>query len=157
MPSYALNYGFTQRFPFPAKDVYEWCVDYRTDDWARMGKKGKRRIRRVDQSTLILDDTVFTDGKAASKTRLVKMYPQLLMWTNTRISPAGRHSQFIYRIIPESEKSSRLEFTGAQVEESKRRLTLAQVAEMSKHNERDDSALWVLLAEEMRKDLGTHG
>lgn len=153
MPYYAVNYGFSQKFPFPAQDAYNWCVDFRADDWHRMGKKGSRKVMRIDDNTVILDDTGVYGGTSETRTRLVKLYPGLLMWTNTRISKAGKYSQFVYRVIPEGETRSRLEFTGAQVEESDKELTTAEVVAMAEENEKADREVWVLLAKAMKKDL----
>src|SRR5271169_5857451 len=153
MVRYAVSYSFIQRFPFPAKDVYDWCVDYRSDDYGRMGEEGTRKVRRVDEDTLMLDDTVVTDGKAKSKSRLIKLYPDLLTWTNTRVSAAGRHSQFLYRIVPEGSKRSRLEFTGSQVNEAKRKPSPSRIAALSAEEAKTDSRAWVLLANELKSDL----
>ena len=153
MVRYAVHYGFVQRFPFPAKQAYDWCTDYAADDWARMGKEGVRKMSWVDDSTVTLDDTVMTDGKPVTKRRLVKLYPEQLFWTNIRLSAANRYSQFLYRIVPEGEGRSRLEFTGAQVNQAERKPTPRQIAALSDEYAREDSADWVLLANEMKKEL----
>jgi hypothetical protein len=153
MVRYAVHYGFVQRFPFPAKQAYDWCTDYESDDLARMGQRGTRTMRWVDDSTVILDDTVMTDGRLVTKRRLVKLFPEQLFWTNIRLSASNKYSQFLYRIVPEGERRSRLEFTGAQVNEAKRKPTPKQIAALSDEYAKEDSADWVLLANEMKKDL----
>lgn len=155
MVRYAVHYGFVQKFPFPAKEAYEWCTDFDADDWYRMGEQGTRKMDWIDDSTVMLHDTVTTSGKPVTKQRLVKLYPEMLFWTNVRLSAANRYSQFLYRIVPEGAKRSRLEFTGAQVNDSERKPTPKQIAALSEQYANDDAATWVLLAKEMKKDLSS--
>ena len=154
MDSYSIHYGFSQRFDVPARAAFEWCVDYRPDDWGRMGKKGTRKIRRINEDTLILTDT-YPGGEApVTKRRLVRLNPERLAWTNTHIGGPNRHSQFWYQIVEEGKGRSRLDFTGLQVNYGKRPSD-AKIAELAKELRADDSGMWVLLAKEMRRDL--HG
>jgi hypothetical protein len=154
MDSYSVRYEFSQDFRAPARDAYEWCLDYRPDDWGRMGKRGTRRIRRLNADTLILTDTVFGKHGAVTKRRLVRMDPIRLAWTNTHVSGPNLHSQFWYQIVERAGGTSRLAFTGLQVNYGKRPSDSA-VAKMASELRADDSQMWRLLAKEMARDLGT--
>ena len=153
MAHYTVHYKFSQSFPFSAQDAYAWSVDYDPDDFDRMGLDGRREIERIDQDTLILDDTIFADGRTTKKRRLIRLFPELLTLTNTRLSSPNRHSQFIYQFVAEGKDGSRLDFTGAQVNESERRPTPAKMAALASEYTRVDSGLWVSLARAMEKDL----
>jgi hypothetical protein len=152
MDSYSIHYSFSQRFHVPARAAFDWCVDYRPDDWERMGKRGTRKIRRINEDTLVLTDTYPGQRGPVTKTRLVRLNPQLLAWTNTHIAGPNRHSQFWYQIVEEGKGRSRLDFTGLQVNYGKRP-SATTIAEMAGELRNDDSRMWVLLAREMHKDL----
>ena len=79
------------------------------------------------------------------------MYPERLLWTNTRVSSEGKHSQFLYEIVAEK-GGSRLEFTGSQVFAGKRPSS-AKLAAMAAELVKEDSATWRNLAKAMAKDL----
>ena len=153
MAHYTVHYRFSQSFPFSAQDAYGWSADYDPDDFGRMGLDGRRKIERIDQDTLILDDTTFADGRTTRKRRLIRLFPELLTLTNTRLSSPNKHSQFIYQFVAEGRDGSRLDFTGAQVNESERRPTPAKIAALASEYARIDSGLWVSLARAMEKDL----
>lgn len=153
MKSYSVHYKFSQHFNFPAQDAYRWCTDYQTDDIALMGVRGKRQIQRINEDTLVLTDTFLTDGGEKTKKRLVRIYPECLFWTNTRLSADGRHSQFLYQIVPEGDKGSRLDFTGSQVYYDNERPTSARIASLASELAKEDSSLWRSLAKAMEKDL----
>ena len=153
MPRYTVHYRFSQRFPFPAGDAYAWSTDFHADDVTLMGEEGTRKVDRIDDSTFILADTQKRAERPETKVRLVRLYPELLMWTNTRISEAGKHSQFIYQIAPEGVKGSRLEFTGAQLDEAARQPSKAELAAAAKRYAETDALAWMHLAEAMKKDL----
>jgi hypothetical protein len=154
MVRFTVHYKFVQKFPFPARDVYDWSTDYREDDIPLTGNKGKREIEKLDEATLILTDTVDYGSGPVTKVRLIRMFPKQLLWINTRLSEAGKHSQFVYQIIPEGKKASRLEFYGAQVEEASRRPSAAKVARMAKELAETDALVWVNLARAMKADFG---
>jgi hypothetical protein len=151
---YTVHYKFSQRFSVPARDAYAWAIDYDAEDINLMGLNGKREIEHLDKDTLILDDTFFAGGKTTKKRRLIRLFPELLTLTNTRLSGPNRYSQFIYQFVEEGKNKSRLEFTGAQVNRSKARPPPSKTAAMASEYARADSALWVKLAEEMKTDLG---
>lgn len=152
MSPYSVHYRFSQPFDFPAKMAFDWCTDYRPDDWARMGKKGTRRVKRINEDTLILTDTVTGEGGPVTKQRLVRLNPERLAWTNTHLAGPNKHSQFWYRIVARGNEKSRLDFTGLQVNYGARP-TAAKIAKMAEELKAEDSRMWSLLAKEMRKDL----
>lgn len=154
MPRYTVHYRFSQRFPFPGRDAYVWSTDFRGDDIPLTGRRGTREVERLDESTLILTDTLKEGGKSETKVRLVRLYPDILTWTNTRLSETGKHSQFLYQIVPEGVKASRLEFTGAQIDEAARLPTKSELAAIGKSYAETDALIWVRLAEAMESDLG---
>jgi hypothetical protein len=153
MPSYTVQYGFSQRFPFSAAEAYAWCTDYDEGDIALEGMKGVRRMEWTDSDTVILTDTIDADGQEITKVKVVRLYPGLLMWTNTRISEPGRYSQFIYRIVPEGENASRLDYNGAQIEDAEKIPSSSEIAVVAKKIADEDSEAWVKLAAAMKNDL----
>jgi len=154
MHYYTVHYKFSQRFPFPVQAAYDWATDYDEDDLSLMGFQGKREIERADSDTLILYDTFFSDGRTTKKKRLVRIFPELLMLTNTRLAGPMKHSQFVYQFVAEGKNRSRLDFTGAQVQRSAKRPSPAKIAALSTQYAKEDSVLWVNLAKAMEKDLG---
>ena len=117
--SYSIRYGFSQPFNLPAETAYQWCTDFAPDDWGRMGKEGTRKIKRINEDTLILTDTVIVgEGKGrrpVTKQRLVRLNRDRMAWTNTHLTGPNKHSQFWYHIVAEAEDRSRLDFTGLQI------------------------------------------
>ena len=154
MVRYTVHYGFRQRFPFSVEEAYAWSVDYDENDISLMGLSGKREMERVNDDTFVLSDTFYGGGGTKTKRRLVRLFPELFMLTNTRLTGANRHSQFIYQFVSEGKNRSRLEFTGAQVNEAKRKPASSRIAALAREYERTDSAIWVNLAEAMKRDLG---
>jgi len=155
MGSYSIHYSFSQRFEVPARAAFDWCVDYREDDWRRMGRRGVRKIKLLNEDTLVLTDKVSTKEGHVTKKRLVRLNPELLAWTNTHIAGPNRHSQFWYQVVEEGKERSRLDFTGLQVNYG-RRPSAARITELAKELKADDSKTWALLAKEMHKDLRGH-
>jgi hypothetical protein len=151
--SYTVHFGFSQRFPFPAAKAYEWCTDYDPGDIALEGMKGIRRVEWTDDDTVILTDTIDVDGRKTTKVKVVRLYPKLLMWTNTRISGPGKYSQFIYQMVSEGENASRLDYNGAQIEEAEKIPSPSEITTMSEKLTKEDSQAWVNLAAAMKKDL----
>jgi hypothetical protein len=150
---YTVHYGFSQKFPFPARDVYAWSTDFRADDLPRLGQKGRRKVERIDDATLVLTDTVILGKGQDTKVRLVRLFPDLLMWTNTRLSDVGKYSQFLYRVMPEGDSASRLDFSGAQVDEARSRLSASKLKESARRYAEADAMIWVSLASSMEKEL----
>lgn len=153
MPLATIRFRFSQRFPFPARAVYDWCVDFQPDDVARLGRRGRRRIERLNDDTFLLTDTFLTDdGGRVVKQRLVCLYPERLSWNNTHTKGPSRHSQFLYEIVPEGDDACRLDFTGRQLVEMDA-IDARRKAELARSIRREDSATWKLLARALAKEL----
>ncbi len=142
MPLVAFEYRFRVTLPASAEAAYRWAVDYRPDDPARMGQDGSRKVEWLAERTLLLTDTVRTPRGTVTKTRLVRLRPHALSWTNTHIGGPTRHSQFLYRILPGGAHRSTLEFIGQQVERSARPLAPAALARRAREVAREDATLW---------------
>jgi hypothetical protein len=150
--SYSVHYKFSQHFDFPAKDAFDWSMDYDEGDIARFGKHGKRKIERINEDTLILTDMYLSGSSREVKRRLIRIYPELLTMVNTRLSETNRHSQFIYEFVPEGEKGSRLDFTGSHVFAG-RKPSPSKIASLARGMAEEDAGGWRRLAAEMKKDL----
>jgi hypothetical protein len=157
MPLATIRYRFSQRFPFPARAAYDWCVDFQPDDVERLGRKGRRRIERLNDDTFLLTDSFVTDtGGRVVKQRLVCLDPERLSWNNTHTKGPSRHSQFLYEIVPEGENACRLDFTGRQLVEMDA-IGARQKAELARSIRREDSGTWKLLARAMAEELKAAG
>ena len=154
MPAYTVRYSFEQPFHTSARRAFAWCTDFRTDDHARMGETGRRTISRLTEDTLLLTD-VFPGprGGSVTKVKLVRLDPAGLSWTNTHLSGPARHSQFLYRIVPEGRDRSHLVFSGFQVGRAPRRPTRAQLRALAQRLQREDSLAWRQLARALDSEL----
>jgi hypothetical protein len=150
--SYSVHFRFSQHFDFPPEKAYRWCTDYAPEDIKLQGKEGVRKIRWVNEDTVLLTDVTSSGGKRVEKRKLVRLYPERLSWTNTRVGSEGRHSQFLYEVSAEK-GGSRLDFTGSQVFLGKRPSN-AKVAAIAGDLTKEDSETWQNLAKAMAKDLG---
>jgi hypothetical protein len=151
MDSYSVHFKFSQHFDFPPERAYRWCTDYDPGDIRLQGKNGVRRVQWFNEDTAVLTDTSFAGAKKVAKRKLVRLYPERLSWTNTRISLEGRHSQFLYEIVAEG-GGSRLDFTGSQVFQGKKP-SAAKLQAMAAALTKEDSAVWRNLAKAMAKDF----
>jgi hypothetical protein len=152
METYSVHYGFSQHFDFSPEEAFRWCTDYAPGDLELMGEKGRRKVKRLNDDTFVLNDKYKTkEGKVVRK-KLVRIYPERLSWTNTRVSKDGRYSQFLYQIAAEDGGGSRLDFSGSQIFSGKKPGN-AKLESMAKQLVTEDSASWRNLAKEMAKDL----
>jgi len=151
MDSYSVHFKFSQHFDFPPEKAYRWCTDYEPGDIELQGKNGIRRVQWINEDTAVLTDTNFAGVKKDAKRKLVRLYPERLSWTNTRISLEGRHSQFLYEIVAEG-GGSRLDFTGSQIFQGEKP-SAAKLQAMADELTREDSEVWRNLAKAMAKDL----
>ncbi len=156
MDTYSVHFRFRQHFEFPPEAAFAWCTDYSPGDIELMGNEGSRKIRRVNDDTFILTDEFKpADEKVIRNSRsrkVVRIYPELLSWTNTRVSSDGRYTQFLYQIVSE-DGGSRLEYTGSQIFPG-RKPGPKKLASIAKRLTDEDSASWRSLARAMEKDLG---
>jgi hypothetical protein len=151
MNSYTVHFKFSQHFDFPPKKAYKWCTDYDPGDIKLQGNDGVRKVRWVNEDTVLLTDFDFAVGRKVGRRKLIRLYPESLSWTNTRLSSEGRHSQFLYEIVAEK-GGSRLDFTGSMVYKGKKP-SAAKLVAMAAGTVKEDSATWRNLARAMAKDL----
>ena len=158
MPLQRVTYRFTVRLPASADRAYRWATDYREDDLALMGFRARRKVRRVATDTVMLTDSFDSDpfasvpGGRVRKDKLVHFFPERRAWTSTHVSGPTLYSQFLYEIVPTGRNSSRLRYTGVQVEPASRRPTPAGLAKRARELARIDSRSWRRLAKAMGKD-----
>ena len=150
--TYSVYYRFSQHFDFPSEEAFRWCTDYAPGDIELMGEKGRRKVKRLNDDTFVLNDKYKTKQGKVVKKRLVRIYPERLSWTNTRVSKDGRYSQFLYQIVAEEGGGSRLDFAGSQIFSGKKP-GKAKLDAIAKQLVTDDSAAWRNLAKAMAKDL----
>ena len=152
----SVPFAFSQRFPFPADRAFAWAVDYDPGDVVRMGRRGRRSIRRLADDALVLTDTMETPAGTIRKRKLVHVYPALRKWVNTTLAGPGRLSQFHYQIVAEGPRRSRLDFHGLQLLWDRPALAVPprERERLAQQLAREDGAIWRRLARAMARDLG---
>ncbi|MGA7861069.1 MAG: hypothetical protein WCB19_04360 [Thermoplasmata archaeon] len=154
MAIYSLQYSFRQPLAASAKAAYAWCTDFEPNDGKLFPVKWERSVRWLSKDALILTDTTFPDGRARRIHRLVRLNPSEKAWTNTHIDGPFRHSQYWYRIVPDSAQSCHLEFRGFRLVASPRPLSESAIARMAAAERRSDSGLWRRsMAPTLKRDL----
>ena len=148
----SISYKFDQHFSVPAREAFDWCTNYQPGDLALMGEEGKRRIRRVTDDTVILEEHVIQDGKKVSKLKLVKLNRDALSWHNIHLQGPNKYSEFIYQIVPESRRS-KLIFTGLLLVYGTKRTSRQKLRQIANREKLYDSRAWKLLASKMAEDL----
>lgn len=149
----SVRYKFSQKFAVPVEDAFAWSIDYEPDDWKRMGLEGKRRIKRLTDDAIILEDTRPTKGGPVTKTRLVRIDHERRSFSNTHVDGPTPHSQFWYEFFPEEDGGSRLDFTGLLLLPAKKKLSDAEVTRIAEAERKGDSQIWRNLAKAMEADL----
>jgi len=154
----SVTFAFSQRFPFPADRAFAWAVDFDPGDVVLMGKRGRRRVRRLAADAFVLTDTFETPAGVVRKRKLVRIDAERRTWVNTTLAGPGRHSQFLYQIAAEGPRASRLDFRGLQLLwDRDGPLSPRQVGRLSRQLAREDGSLWRRLARAMARDLGGAG
>lgn len=155
MRPFSVRYRFAQRFDVPAFDAYSWATRYDPLDIALMGKKGKRKTVHVSEDAVVLTDTiVLGDGSSVTKRKLVRLNPERLSWTSTHLTGPNKHSQFLYEIVPDGERSSRLEFTGLHLDyEHEAPTSRKRLDALARAMAKEDAATWKILARAMAAEL----
>jgi hypothetical protein len=149
-----IHYRFSQRFRVPAAKAYEWCTSYDPQDHALMQANAEREILRISENRILLTDTYYNKNEKTTKQKLVCLYPNRLLWTSTHLTGPNKYSQFLYEVVPESKKISRLEFTGTQIEyNSEESLNKKEIRTLARKLRKEDSAAWKLLAAAMEKEF----
>lgn len=146
-------YEFTQHFAVSAAEAFAWCTDYDPKDFNLMGNKGYRKATWVTDDTVLLEDTTYHDGKAATKKKVVKIDRERMTYFNFHLTGANKNSLYFYRIIPEGESKSRLEYTGYELTYPKKAPTKRQEAATAKADDAARIREWGLLAKAMEKEL----
>ena len=108
-------------------------------------------IQRITDDTIILTEVVYQNTKRVRKIKLIKLNPKRLSWYNIQISGPNRYSGFLYEIVPESKRKSKLNFTGLLVVYDTK-LTSRRLRQIANAERRYDSNVWKLLAKAMAKD-----
>ena len=117
-----------------------------------MGEEGKRRISRVTEDTVILEEVV-QDDKKVSKVKLVKLNRPALSWHNIHLQGPNKYSEFIYEIVPETTHRSRLAFTGLLLVYSTKPVSRRKLRQIANREKRYDSGAWKRLAAAMTEEL----
>jgi hypothetical protein len=149
----SVTYKFSQKFAVPVEDAFAWAIDYDPGDWKRMGLQGKRKIKKLTDDAVILEDTRPTEKGPVTKTRLVRINHERRSFSNTHIDGPTPHSQFWYEFFPEPDGGSRLDFTGLLLLPSKKKVSDAEVARIAADERKGDSKIWQNLAKAMEAEL----
>jgi len=150
---YSISYAFAQRLSAPAKAAFDWCTDYQPYDLTIMKENGKRDVLKITDDTILLTETMKKNGRSIKKTKLVRLNKPSLSWTNTHVAGPNHHSQFLYKIVPEGKKRSRLYFQGLLIQYSRKPMSVRQLRKIAKDERRGDSTVWHHLAAALRNDL----
>ena len=150
--AYSVKYGFNQLLAAPADEAFDWCTDYQPYDLTLMKENGKRTIRKITDDTILLTETTRRNRRSIVKTKLVRLNRPELSWTNTHITGPNRHSQFLYKLVPEGKTQSRLYFKGLLVRYSQKRLRGRQLLRIAREERLADSRAWRHLAAALRSE-----
>jgi len=112
-----------------------------------------REVRKITENIFILTDTYQGEGEPTVKQKLVCLYPDRLMWTNTHLKGPTRHSQFIYEITEETQTASSLRFTALHITHDVKGVDETLTKRLAEELRKKDSDMWMDLAKEMEKEL----
>jgi hypothetical protein len=150
-----VRYHFRQPFKIPARQAYAWCTSFEPDDHTLLGiKNAQRKITRLTDQTIILNDSFQAPNGYIKKQKLVQLYPDCLTWTATHITGPNKYSQFLYKISADDENVSHLDFTANHLEYENEGPAKKEVALLAEKLCREDAEMWRLFAAAMEKDLG---
>jgi hypothetical protein len=153
MVAVSIRYEFSQHFRVPAAEAFRWCTDYSPDDHTLMGLKGNRKFRRVADGTMVLDDTIYSAGRAVRKTKLVRIDPKRMTYYNIHLTGPTKHSLYFYQIVPDGEGESRLDYTGYEVYYPRKAPSKRQLADMREAEAVVWRKEWGNLARAMEREL----
>lgn len=153
MVTVSTRYEFTQRFDVPAAQAFAWCTDYNAKDHNLMGLKGFRKVTKVSDDTVILEDTLYPHGKAVTKKKIVKIDREKMTYFNFHITGANKNSLYFYRIVPEGETKSRLDYTGYELTYPKKAPSKKQLAATAEADDAARTREWGRLAKAMESEL----
>ena len=148
-----IRYEFSQRFRVPAAEAFKWLTDYSPRDHALMGHKGTRKVTRISDDTIILDDTVYPGGRAVHKKKLIKTDHRRLCYYNVHLTGPTKNSVYTYKIVHEGAGESRLDYTGYEIFYPRKAPTEMQLAAQAADEEVNWTREWGLLAGAMESEL----
>jgi|WetSurMetagenome_2_1015567.scaffolds.fasta_scaffold75238_1 hypothetical protein len=144
-----VRYHFTQRFSVSAKEAFDWCTDFDSQDHMLMGDKAaERQITYIADGVIILKDSFASFSGAIEKQKLVLLYPKEYKWTSTHLTGPNKHSQFLYQITPQGKDASVLTFTALHLEYDEKEDAKLLAERLCK----EDAYAWKLLAAAMAED-----
>jgi hypothetical protein len=158
-----IPYTFSMTLPAPREWVYRWATDYRPADFELLGLRAHRRVERLADDLVLLTDSFDADpfsarpGGRTVKEKLVHLYPEHWSWVSTHLSGPAKGSQFLYELSSRGSRSTRIRYTGAQVERGSGRSSPATVARRAKELREEDSRLWRNLARAMAREYRSRG
>lgn len=147
------RYEFSQHFRVSAEAAFRWCTDYDPLDHALMGNKGVRKATWVSDETVILEDTLYPAGRAVTRTKVVKIDRERMSYYNFHLTGPNKNSLYVYRITPDGEGESRLDYTGYELSYPKRAPTKKQMAAAAEADEASRTLEWGRLAKAMEEEL----
>jgi hypothetical protein len=153
--AYSVKYGFNQALAVPAEQAFDWCTDYQPYDLVLMKEDGKRTIRKITDDTILLIETTRRNNRSIKKTKLVRLNRPELSWTNTHTAGPNRHSQFLYKIVPEGKTRCRIYFKGLLVWYSRKKLRRRQLLKIGREERQADSTAWRHLATALRNEAAS--
>jgi len=149
----SIRYDFSQLFRVSAAAAFRWCTDYSPADHALMGLKGKRKVKRLSEDTLILDDTLYPAGRAVQKTKLIRIDHKRMHYYNIHLTGPTKNSLYFYQIVPISENSSRLDYTAYEIYYPKKAPSAEQLGAIRSAESASWHTEWGNLARAMEQDV----
>src|SRR5579863_9983682 len=96
---------------------------------------------------------LYPQGKAVTKKKVVKIDKERMTYFNFHLTGANKNSLYFYRIIPEGDGKSRLEYTGYELTYPKKAPTKKQLAAAAEADAAARTEEWALLAKAMEREL----
>lgn len=151
----ALRYHFRQPLRASAADAFAWCTDFGPADGPLFSHRTERAVARLADDTFVLTDTTYPDGQRRRISRLVRVHPGELAWTNTHLDGPFRYSQYWYRIVRDGPRRCHLDFYGSRIVTTPRALSAADRARRAEEERRNDAREWRrYLAPALERDVG---
>ena len=148
----AVRYHFSQRFAVPAKEAFEWCTNYNSQDQTLMSRKdAQRHIDWITECAVILTDIFCISTVKVEKQKLVQRYPDRLFWVATHLSGPNKYSQFLCEITSDGKDASILNLTALYIEYDEKADAQLLAAKLCREN----AAAWVLLGKAMAEEYKT--
>ena len=158
MVAVSTRYEFVQHFRVPEQPAFKWCTDYSSKDHELMGVEGNRKVTRVSDDTVILDDTVYSDGRPIHKRKLVRLDQERLTYYNINLTGPTRNSLYLYQILPDGDGESKLAYTAYELYYPKVAPSKRQLSEMVETHSVVWRGEWDNLAKAMEAELRpSHG